>query len=120
MAAGRLRRFLRLPPRDMALAAAATVLLAGAVVALRMLPCRAAMALFGQRARREGHGEEAASRAVRRGATVVRPARCLAQALAYIALARATGAPGELVIGARKSRTGAFEAHAWIEHRGRV
>lgn len=120
MAAGRLGRFLRLPAGDMVLGAAAVVLLVLAVMALRLLPCRRAMALFGARATGQRIAADRVAAAVRRGAAAVPAARCLAQGMAFIALARMAGAAGTLVIGARRADAGGLEAHAWIEDGGKA
>lgn len=45
---------------------------------------------------------------------------CLARALTTQALLRRHGCDCELRIGVAKSAAGALEAHAWVEHQGRV
>lgn len=46
--------------------------------------------------------------------------KCLARALTAQVLMKQHGHPSELRIGVAKGETGELEAHAWIEHRGRV
>ncbi len=46
--------------------------------------------------------------------------KCLARALTAQVLMRQHDHQGELRIGVAKGETGELEAHAWIEHRGRV
>ncbi len=47
-------------------------------------------------------------------------ARCLAQALAARTLLARRGLSSSLRFGGRKKEDGTFEAHAWLESRGRV
>jgi hypothetical protein len=47
------------------------------------------------------------------------PATCLRRSLVLWALLARAGEPAELRVGFRRER-GAFEAHAWVEHQGRV
>jgi Transglutaminase-like superfamily len=47
-------------------------------------------------------------------------AKCLARALTAQVLMKQHGHSNELRIGVAKGETGELEAHAWIEHRGRV
>lgn len=46
--------------------------------------------------------------------------KCLARALTTHSLMKQHGHPGELRIGVAKGETGELEAHAWVEHRGRI
>lgn len=46
--------------------------------------------------------------------------KCLARALTAQVLMKQHGHTNELRIGVAKGETGELEAHAWIEHRGRV
>ena len=45
---------------------------------------------------------------------------CLIRALAAQALVELQGGKARLVIGTRRNLTGALEAHAWLEHDGRI
>jgi len=47
------------------------------------------------------------------------PATCLRRSLVLWALLARAGEPAELRVGFRRER-GVFEAHAWVEHQGRV
>ena len=46
--------------------------------------------------------------------------KCLARALVAQTMMQQHGHSGELRIGVAKGETGELEAHAWVEHRGRV
>ncbi|MGB5900380.1 MAG: lasso peptide biosynthesis B2 protein [Geitlerinemataceae cyanobacterium] len=46
--------------------------------------------------------------------------KCLARALVTQTMMKQHGHSGELRIGVAKGQTGELEAHAWVEHRGRV
>lgn len=58
--------------------------------------------------------------AVVRARRLVPRATCLVQALAARILLARAGHQADLRIGVAKSRTGRFEAHAWLERNGRV
>lgn len=55
-----------------------------------------------------------------RTATRLGPRNCLVRALAAQALVELQGGRGCLVIGTRRNSAGALEAHAWLEHDGRI
>jgi hypothetical protein len=106
--------------RDLGLALQALALLAGARLALVMLPLPAVL-----RSQRRLRGAEAPAddpaselRRVRRGlgraSRFVPGARCLAQALAGQVLLSRRGVASELRLGARREG-GKVEAHAWLE-----
>lgn len=46
--------------------------------------------------------------------------KCLARALVTLTMMKQQGHSGELRIGVAKGQSGELEAHAWIEHQGRV
>lgn len=46
--------------------------------------------------------------------------KCLARALVAQTLMKQHGHPAQLRIGVAKGETGELEAHAWVEHRGKV
>lgn len=58
--------------------------------------------------------------AVAAAARRVPKASCLTQSLALETLLAQAGQAGELRIGVARKPDGAFEAHAWVEHDGRV
>ena len=117
---------MRLAPVDRQLLAA-SVLLAGALrLGLWLLPFGVLRALLAwlvptQPARPEEQlAPDRVAWAVMVASRYVPRATCLAQALATQALLRRAGCPARLQLGAARSERGQFEAHAWVESRGRV
>ncbi len=66
------------------------------------------------------HDPDALAWAVRAAARRFPKASCLTQAIALEALLAEAGHEGVLRIGVARRLDGGFEAHAWIEHHGRV
>lgn len=58
--------------------------------------------------------------AVRAAARRVPKASCLTQAVALESLLADAGIRAELLIGVARRADGSFEAHAWVEHDGRI
>lgn len=58
--------------------------------------------------------------AVRAAARRVPHASCLTQALALDTLLAMAGQGGEVRLGVARRNDGSFEAHAWVEHEGRI
>jgi len=121
-----LRRFLRLPSLNQRLLIRALVLLALMRAGLWFLPFKVVLRLtrrVGQRPR-AGEGGDltvgAIVSAVRNASRFLPGATCLTQALVGRVLLAQTGHLSALRIGVRKDPVRGFEAHAWLEHRGKV
>jgi hypothetical protein len=116
-------KFLRLATTDRAVLVRSIVTLAGARVALWVLPFRTVRRLLGPPSGAEpcpALTPERVRWAIQHAQRVVPEATCLPQALAGEALLTRGGNPAELQIGVRKTAAGKFEAHAWVESRGRI
>jgi len=114
-------RFLRLSPAERTLLLQAALLLWGVRLGLWALPFRTLQRLL---ARLRGASSQHAALGKVVWATEVASAfvpapTCLTRALAAHTLAARYGHPTELRIGVA-TRAGNFEAHAWLEHRGKV
>lgn len=119
------RIFLQLKPVERRLVLDALALVVVTRLALTTLPFRRARRVVEHWARRPGRvvwrpvaGQIAF--AVTAVARYVPAATCLTQALATRALLARYGYASHLRIGVARSDSGRFEAHAWIEHEGRI
>ena len=86
---------------------------------LRRTKARPASALV-SRGRDLARDPDALAWAVRAAARRVPKASCLTQALTLEALLAQAGHHGEIKIGVGRDEDGGFEAHAWLEHDGRI
>ena len=120
-----LRRFLAWSGDERRLLFVAGFAVLGVRLGLWLLPLKPLLARVRALARTPDAPNErtevaALVRAVERASRVVPRASCLTQALAaHLLLARA-GHRSELRFGVSRNAAGAFEAHAWLEHEGRV
>ncbi len=118
----RVRRFLRLPPAERRLLLAAVWLLTLVRVALWAVPFRQLYDRLQARARPGAGPTIPAERviwAVIAADRFVPRSTCLVRALAGQVLLARCGHASELRLGVTGGRA-AFEAHAWLEHDGRV
>lgn len=122
-----LARFCRLPPAERLLLLAAVLLLTAVRVGLRILPLRTVLRLLSRLsgvAEGRAAGDEAMIERVGWAVTVasryVPAATCLAQALVTETLLRRLVLPADLRLGVARDAMGCFQAHAWVECRGRV
>ena len=122
----RLARFLALPSAEQRLILAAAGLLAGLRVGLWVLPFRrvhGALGVLANRSRRPARGTPSVERivwAVGAADCLVPWTTCLVRALAAHILLGRHGYTSALRLGVAGGRGRAFEAHAWLEHDGRV
>ncbi len=114
-----LRRVWRLDRRELAMVAAALVLLARVRMALWLLPWRCVLPIANPPRRRTlpDSGAERLEWAIRSASRAVPHATCLTQALALNHLLRRHGHAATLQIGVHHER-GRFRAHAWVECEG--
>ncbi len=114
-----LRRVLRLDRRELALLAAALVLLARVRMVMWLLPWRRTLPLAHPPCRRAPprFGAERVEWAIRSASRAVPHATCLTQALALNHLLRREGHAATVQIGVLNDR-GRFTAHAWVENAG--
>jgi hypothetical protein len=123
--AGRVSKFVALPREQRRLIAQATAVVVFVRAALYVVPFRVLRRWAGGdgAGARPGGGQEASrvAWAVAKVSRSVPRATCLTQALATQWLLRRRGLLSTLQIGVgRDPRSGAFRAHAWVEHAGRV
>ena len=122
----RLARFLALPSAEQRLVLAAACLLAGVRLGLWILPFRRVHGAVGALASRprprapSGPTIERIVWAVGAANCLVPRTTCLVRALAAQALLGRHGHTSELRLGVAGGAGRAFEAHAWLEHDGRV
>ncbi len=130
-------RYLRLPRNDRRLAVQAALILPLTILGQRLLGfnrCRKFLDGLTSRLPAEPLGDTAGAeegrsrvRAAVRTSEIVHAiavlgpfrANCLHRSLTLCCLLRARGIPGDLRVGVTKA-SGQFEAHAWVEHLGRV
>jgi len=124
----RLRKLLRLPPRERRDVLAAALLLLGARLVLTLLPFGIVRTLVSWLGRAGGAGRHRNEAPVEQLARAVRLAAdglpvstsCLVRALAGEVLLRRRGYPAHLCIGVAHPAGSAWHAHAWLESDGRV
>ncbi len=122
----RVARFLALPSAEQRLVLAAAGLLAGVRVGLWVLPFRRVHGAVGALANDPGirtgrtPSVERIVWAVGAADCLVPRTTCLVRALAAHALLGRHGHPSELKLGVAGGGGRGFEAHAWLEHDGRV
>ncbi len=119
-----LSRWSHYTAREWMLIAAAFMVLCVVRVALALLPWRVIAPRLsedhpGSRARLALEPEEL-SISVARAARLVPRSYCLAQAVTLRWLSLAAGIPMKVVIGAGRLNENRLQAHAWVEHEGRV
>jgi transglutaminase superfamily protein len=126
-AARRLHRFLRLPADDRRMIAQAVWLYAAIATAQSLAPFRFLDRWVGTGAKRQGFARTCDDavvarvvRAVSAGGFLFPRASCLTRAYVAHRLFTRRGCAVSLRIGARRTAEGRLEAHAWVEHRGRV
>ena len=123
----RARRWIALPATEQKLLLLAGVVVAHVRVTLWLLPSRISLRLV------RGLAEPHASRlsiarpaaahvtgAIEAVSRCIPQATCLTQAVAAQLLLRRYGYASRLCLGVTRSAQGAFSAHAWIEHEGRI
>src|SRR2546425_11621423 len=119
-----LRRLVALAPAERRLVVAAATLVAGAVLALRLLPHSVVRRLAGRLARRPARTPVAASRVVwavtAAGRRITGGTNCLVQALAAHVLLSRHGHANQLRLGVGRAADRRLEAHAWGESEGGV
>src|SRR5438128_8902961 len=117
-------KFARLTRDERALLVDAALLLAGIRIALWLLPYSALRDLL-QTGRQGSAGKSGIATpqrlawAVRVASRFVPAATCLTQSLALHRLLARSGYASRVQIGVAKEN-GRFQAHAWVEHRGKV
>jgi hypothetical protein len=120
----RLRKLLGLPPTEFRLLSRAALVLMAMRLALWLLPPHLRERLLRGPARRPALGTasspETIGWSVTTASRVIPRATCLVQALAARLLLQQAGHPAELHIGVARDGDGLFQAHAWVESRGRV
>ncbi|HEY9644109.1 MAG TPA: lasso peptide biosynthesis B2 protein [Coleofasciculaceae cyanobacterium] len=129
----KLHKLLKLTGRDYCLLINAFCLLGAIRLGLRVLPFRILLRMIGKLGHPVGRKSSAAAIAANKVAiskivwaveisTRYMPggAKCLARALTTKVLLDRQGDTPDLRIGVTKGANGALEAHAWIEHQGRV
>jgi len=123
VASNPLARFLRLPAVDRSAFLRSLVTLAAARAAIWVLPFRSARRFLTPRSGNVSTPALTPERvrwAIGVARRVVPGATCLPQALAAEALLARGGYPAELHIGVMKTAAGKLDAHAWVEHQGRI
>lgn len=117
-----LLRFLRLSPEERGLLVRAALLLWIVRLGLWTLPFRTLQRLLFNRAQAPAYPTPLSKIvwAVEVTSSYVPSATCLTRALAARTLLARYGHPSDLRIGVAKSAKGTLEAHAWLEHRGRI
>lgn len=129
MTVGLPQKLLRVTSTERRLLAEAATLLVAARTALWVLPYRRVQRRFSVPVSHDGQAaDEAATarrvsdvaRAVRRASRAIPAASCLTQALAARAMLGRRGVTCALCFGVAKHDDGTLEAHAWVEHDGRV
>ncbi len=117
----------RLPSSDLLLLAEAFLTVSAVRAALWMFPFRYVHSRLSRitsslllRRIRIHSGAVRVAWSVHLASRVVPRATCLTQAIAAQILLALAGEPSALRIGVARGGRGAFEAHAWIEHEGRV
>jgi hypothetical protein len=117
-----LARLAALAPAERRLALAAALLVAGARLALVLLPYRTVRRLAARLARPRARPPLPASRVAwavaAAGRRVPGGANCLAQALAAHVLLRRHGHPSRVRLGVARTPRRGLEAHAWVELEG--
>ena len=120
-------RFLRLPSSDRKILFKAGVLLWVVRIGMWILPFRSLRELLGKKTHNSIAVSQATparaekiARCVKLMSRYVPAATCLAQALVTVRLLEEAGLPACLRIGVARSEAGEFEAHAWVESKGRV
>lgn len=117
-----LRQFIRLTPADRRLLTRSAVLVAGARLALWVLPFNVARRLLTPAARRRSAGTPATAERIGWAVSVaqrfVPMGNCLPQALAAESLLLRHGHPVEFRIGVMKTAKDRLQAHAWVESGG--
>jgi len=123
----RLRKFFLIPLPEQRLLLKAVFLLVIMRLGLWLLPFPSLMKLVARLSRTRIMALQAAPDllekvgwAVRAASRYVPKATCLTQALAAQTMLTSQGFPADLRIGVAKDPDGQFQAHAWIEHGGRV
>lgn len=122
------QKLLRIPATERRQLAEAATLLVAARTALWFLPFRWTQRRFSVPVTSGAATDEAAAgrhvadvaRAVRRARRGVPAASCLTQALAMRAMLGRRGVASTVLFGVAKRDDGTLEAHAWVEHAGRV
>jgi hypothetical protein len=120
---GLLRSYARLSRVERRLAVRAFALVVGFRLALWTLPARRVLAAAPRPRTRPAHAGISPDRMawlVRAGARRVPDASCLTRALAARWLLAEASLDSTLHFGHRRDERGAFAAHAWLEHEGRV
>lgn len=115
----------RIPARAYGQVLRALPVVVAARIVLWVLPLKTALRLTARlrdRARppRRPPPAQDLARAVRRASRLVPKANCLPQALAGQILLGRAGYETEVRIGIRQTPARGFEAHAWLEHDGRI
>jgi hypothetical protein len=124
---GRMHKLLRLPPAQRRLLIESMLLLWAVRLGLWLLPFQSLwrfLARMTQGAEQSREVDQALVDqivwAVRVSSQYVPAATCLTQAVAAKVLLRRCGYPANLCLGVARSKAGEFQAHAWLECRGRV
>ena len=115
-----LRSWARLSRAERRLAVRALALVAAFRLALWTLPVQRVLAAAPRRRRAHGVSPERMAWLVRAGARRIPGASCLTRALAVRWLLAEASLDSTLHFGHRRDERGAFAAHAWLEHDGRV
>lgn len=122
----RLVAALRASPRAYAHVLRALPVVAAARIALWVLPLKTALGLTVRARdrrrprRRPAPPAQDLAAGIRRASRLVPKANCLPQALAGQILLGRAGYETEVRIGIRQTPARGFEAHAWLEHDGRI
>jgi len=118
-----IQKFTRVPLPDRILLLRAVLLVILIRLGLWAIPFNLLYRLLGGCLKSQGsdiHSEERLVWAVRAAARRIPCASCLTQALALQFLMARTGQRSSVQIGIAKDNKGNFEAHAWVEARGRI
>ncbi len=124
----RLRKFLRLPRADKLRLVNSAILLVLIRLGLKLMPLRALRRLLSRVGRVREQGSAPAEEAICRTVWAINAAgrripwasTCLTRALAAQVMLGRIGEMSDLHIGVSKDESGAFQAHAWLEGRGKV
>jgi hypothetical protein len=122
----KLRKFLHLSPKERRLLVKALLVLVAVRLALWLLRFptqKRLLSRLNQAPLRLTGGEASSDQiawAVSAASLYVPRATCLTQALAAQVLLNGAGVPARLRIGVARDGEGRFQAHAWVEHGGKV